>query len=82
MPQAQDQAAATAMSRGRKMKNFTPDTAIHVETNNPYREGSKRHIAFALYRDGLTVKEFLAAGGKTYDLNRALRDGFITIAAA
>jgi hypothetical protein len=69
---------AVADRRGRKMKYVSQGAVIHVVQPNPYRAGTKRHSAFALYRDGMTAQEFLAAGGKTYDLNRAIKDGLIT----
>lgn len=68
----------TMNGRGRKAK-IPHEATITVTQANPYRAGTKRHTAFALYRDGMTAAEFLAAGGKTYDLNRAARDGLITV---
>lgn len=67
-------------ARGRKMKYVASEATIRTVAPNPYREGSKRHAAYALYRVGMTAADFLAAGGKTYDINRALNDGHITVA--
>lgn len=85
VPQSKDDNMTTTTTtteptrRGRKMKYVSPTATIKTVQANPYREGTKRHTAFALYRHGMTAADFLAAGGKTYDLNRALRDGLITV---
>lgn len=67
------------ITRGRRTKYFAPDTVISTVGPNPYREGSKRYAAYALYQPGMTAAQFLAAGGKPYDLNRAMRDGYVDI---
>lgn len=50
-------------TRGRATKYKPTDTIKVLVDANPRREGSKANARFALYRDGMTVEEFLAAGG-------------------
>ena len=47
--------------------------------NNPKRAGSKSADRFALYKDGMTTKEFLEAGGTSADLSYDNAKGFIEI---
>lgn len=47
---------------------------------NPKRPGSASHSRFALYRDGMTVSEFTAAGGKRVDVRWDVDHGFIALA--
>ena len=46
---------------------------------NPKRRKSASFEIFALYRDGMTVKEYLEAGGKRRDLNWDTEKNFIEI---
>ena len=48
---------------------FDPEAKITaVASPNPKREGSKAHAVFSLYREGMTVAEFIQAGGSNDDL--------------
>lgn len=54
--------------RGRK-SSFAGDSTIKVLVKeNPKRPSSTSHARFELYRNGMTVDQFLAAGGVTGDL--------------
>jgi len=46
---------------------------------NPKRDGSKARDRFAFYQDGMTVKEFLEAGGTMGDIYHDQGHGFITL---
>jgi hypothetical protein len=48
-------------------------------TANPKRAGSEAHKRFALYVDGMTVGDFLEAGGLMGDINFDLGKGFIEV---
>ena len=54
---------------------------VLVETN-PKRRGTSAHDRFALYRDGMTVAQFLAAGGTRGDLTWDQERAFIRLAPA
>ena len=43
-------------------------TILTEDKKNPKREGTAAHARFALYRDGMTVAEFIKAGGTRADL--------------
>jgi hypothetical protein len=59
---------------------FPKDGVITLNvTENPKRAGSKAHAAFSQYRTGMTVEEFLAAGGTTGDLNWDSARNFISV---
>lgn len=45
--------------------------------DNPKKPGSASHMRFALYRVGMTVSEFLAAGGTMGDVKWDAERGFI-----
>jgi hypothetical protein len=50
-------------------KKGLPEGKIHLLTDkNPRRKGTKAHAQFALYKNGMTPKEFIAAGGRLSDL--------------
>ncbi len=48
---------------------FDPEAKITLLVKeNPKRSGSNAHAVYALYRDGMTVSDFIAAGGSYSDL--------------
>lgn len=49
---------------------------------NPKREGTSAHVHFALYRDGMSVSDFLAAGGTSGDLKWDASKNFIRLEVA
>ena len=46
---------------------------------NPKKPGSASHARFALYRDGMTVAEFCAAGGSPADVKWDAERSYITL---
>lgn len=52
---------------------------IHRIAPNPKRAGTGAHARFALYHEGQTVAEYLAAGGVIRDVSWDARQGFITL---
>ena len=48
-----------------------------VVAKNPKREGSGGYKRFGLYKTGMTIRDFLIAGGKTIDLDWDRERGFI-----
>lgn len=51
-----------------------------VEKNNPKREGSEGYKRYALYKTGMKVVDFVAAGGTTADIRHDTAKGFIKVA--
>lgn len=49
---------------------------------NPKKAGSASHARYALYAVGMTVDQFVAAGGTTGDVKWDLQKGFITLGDA
>ncbi len=47
--------------------------------DNPKRPGSRSHGEFALYKTGMTVSEYLAAGGSRAGINWDAERGFIAV---
>ena len=57
---------------------YDRDAKIQVIVpKNPKREGSNGYKRFGLYKTGITIREFLKAGGKTIDLDWDRERGFI-----
>lgn len=85
-PKTAPAADATATAKPAAAKNLGPkgvsdDAAVKMLAgSNPKREGSAARARFANYRDGMTVKEALAAGITTPDLVYDAKHGFIEIA--
>lgn len=48
-----------------------------VVAKNPKREGSGGYKRFGLYKTGMSIRDFLLAGGKTIDLDWDRERGFI-----
>lgn len=51
-----------------------------VAKENPKKQGSSSATRFALYRNGMTVAEFVTAGGTLGDVEWDTKRGFITLA--
>lgn len=47
--------------------------------DNPKRKGTLTFDRFALYKDGMTVAEYVAAGGRTGDVNFDVEQGYISL---
>lgn len=60
---------AEAPKRRGRESIYAPGRVIHIlAEKNPKREGSMAHARFALYRHGMTVEQYLEAGGQLGDL--------------
>lgn len=70
----------TTGKRGRKGRFEGEMTITVLADKNPKREGTKAHQRFALYRSGMKVSEFIAAGGGVNDLAWDSEHGFIRAA--
>jgi hypothetical protein len=76
---------ASAVTKARKERgpNIDKDTVIRINvTVNPKREGSLAHARFALYEDGMTIEEYIAAGGRSSDVHYDQARGDISFEAA
>lgn len=58
------------------------DGKAYGKDNNPKREGSASAQRFALYKDGMSVKQFVDKGGKLADISWDVSKGFIKIEKA
>lgn len=67
--------------RGRPAREADLDVIELLAAENPKRAGTKTWHRFALYRTGMTVAEFLAAGGRRVDLSWDAQRQFIRIVA-
>jgi hypothetical protein len=47
--------------------------------DNPKRAGTLAAERYALYHDGMTVADYLAAGGRTGDVNHDATEGYIAL---
>lgn len=65
------------VSRPRPVKR-DPRVILFV-CENPKNPGSKAHGRFALYTVGMTVDEFIAAGGRKTDISYDTQRGFIKL---
>ena len=50
-----------------------------LAATNPKKAGSKSAARFALYRTGLTVAQYCAAGGRVGDIQYDVKHGFISV---
>jgi hypothetical protein len=76
---ATPKAKTETKSRGRAGK-FASDAKIKLLVKeNPKKAGSKARTRFALYKDGMTVGQFLSAGGLRIDLEWDAKHAFIAI---
>lgn len=75
-------AAPPRTSRGPRrtvsVKRTDPRRIVWVGPN-PKKQGSASYDRFALYREGMTVQEFLEAGGTTGDVKWDTERGFIKL---
>ena len=64
-------------------KRFKKTATIQLlVTGNPKREGSLAHKRFALYKDGMTIADYIAAGGRTGDINYDVANQLIEVIEA
>lgn len=75
-------AAPVTLTPARKRMQYTHRLDPRVITQvvpNPKKPGSKAHARYALYREGMTVTEFMAAGGTSADVKYDADHGFIRV---
>jgi hypothetical protein len=65
--------------RGRPVREADQDVIELLATSNPKRVGTATWKRFSIYRSGMTVAEFLAAGGRRVDLPWDSKHQFIRI---
>jgi len=67
-------------TRKERGPNIDKNTVIRINVEvNPKREGSLAHARFALYEDGMTIADYLAAGGRSSDVHYDAGRGDITL---
>lgn len=71
--------AASASGRGPRADARVISVKID---KNPKREGTAAFNRFELYRDGMTVDQFIAAGGSRIDVSYDVKKGYIELGAA
>lgn len=71
--------ATTQARPGRKPEYADDDLIESIVAENPKKEGTKAHERFALYKKGMSVAEFITAGGHRSDLSWDVEHKFITI---
>lgn len=70
-----------AMSETQKRRRANKKSIITIKTtDNPKRQGTLAYGRFALYQDGMTVAEYVTAGGRTGDVNHDAEAGYIELA--
>lgn len=61
------------------VRKSDPRKIVHVSPTNPKKQGSASYDRFALYRVGMTVDEFVRAGGTIADVKWDAERGFIKL---
>ena len=46
---------------------------------NPKRKGTLAYDRYAYYRDGITIAEYVAAGGRSGDIKHDIKFGYIEL---
>lgn len=64
--------------KGAAVRSTDPRTIVSVAPN-PKKVGSASHARYALYEVGMTVSQFVAAGGTTADVAWDTNKGFIVL---
>ena len=71
------------MSEAKKRTRIKKTAIITVlATENPKRPNSMAAERFALYKTGMTVAEYVEAGGRSGDLHYDIANGHIEVKAA
>jgi hypothetical protein len=84
-PKKEKDPNAPKAERQSALRKTYPDTAVITITTpdkkNPKRQGSASYDRFAAYKDGMTVKDAVAAGVLYADLSWDVGHGFISVSA-
>lgn len=82
-PKKAAKAAAEPKPEGRKvgrLVKFKPEQKIKMLVDkNPKREGTKAHDKWEIYRNGMTVSEYLEKGGKSHTLSWDVNHDLISV---
>lgn len=65
--------------KGNAVRRSDPRKIVWVSETNPKKPGSSAHRKFSLYRVGMTVSEFIEAGGTTADVKWDTERGFVRL---
>lgn len=74
-------AAPITLVAARKRMQYTQKLdprVIVVVVPNPKKPGTKAYQRYSLYQTGMTVQQYLAAGGESSDIRYDVNHGFIT----
>lgn len=75
-------AVPTTLVAARKRMQYTQKLDPRVISSivpNPKTPGTKAHHRYALYAEGMTVQQYLAAGGESSDIRYDVNRGFIQV---
>lgn len=64
---------------GAAVRKNDPRVITYVSDTNPKKSGTAAHTKFALYKVGMTVSQFIEAGGTTADVKWDTERGFIKL---
>jgi len=72
---------ASAMSETKKTRQRANKKAVItiLVIANPKRQGTLACQRFDLYKDGMTVAEYIEAGGRTGDVNYDVAENYISL---
>lgn len=73
--------AKVAGTRGRKPSIPNEAKVKVLVKENPRRSGTAAYKRFSLYKSGMTVGEYIKAGGKRGSLLKDVRKGFVSVSA-
>ena len=75
-------AAPITLVAARKRMQYTQKLDPRVITSiapNPKKPGSKAYARYSLYSEGMTVQQYLVAGGESSDIRYDVEHGFIKV---
>lgn len=71
-----------AMPANKRMSVKKSAVITVLSAVNPKRKGTLTFQRFELYKTGMTVGDYIAAGGRSGDVNYDVANGYISIAHA
>ena len=78
-PKAATNGASKAASLRSKEVLGKKITIKTEEKKNPKREGTRAHKRFSMYKDGMTVEDYIKAGGKKSSVSYDVKKGYIAL---
>lgn len=70
--------SAMSETKSRRYANKNATITVLAESN-PKRKNSLSFARFELYKDGMTVADYLEQGGRSGDINHDVEMGFISL---